>query len=342
MEASSLAELADDLLLEAAIFVARDQGSPGFLSRFTETVSADAELASRALDRALAARARVGKASFSLGPGDLRVETTSTGGRLTACALAGADGRVTASLRVEDAESHPVAGAALRVQARSAERIAVTNAGGWVNVSEAGDTLRILLGGSDMAKQESFASTGSDADGEDLVTLPRNLRNAYELAAAHTSREQMPDTPLRWRVRARGVDFLCQERTSGEYDLTLLVAGVTAEFADRSAGLNGVSFAAWGRHRRLQSWIVPLAPRPLGLGGSLYGTDVDRLNRRSVHIGRTEELLRSGEDHIDEIIHRSIWHSDAGSAWTAVCDRLEPGELRTAVEAALAERESAL
>jgi len=336
MEASSLAEQADDLLLEAAVFVARDQGSPGFLGRFTETVTADAELASRALDRALAARARVGSASFSLGPGDLRVETTSTGGRLTACALAGADGRVTASLRVEDAESHPVAGAAVRVKARSAERMAVTNPGGWVNVSEAGDTLRILLGSADQDELEMYA------DSEDMVTLPRNLRQSYELAAAHTSREQMPDTPLRWRVRARGVDFLCQERTSGEYDLTLLVAGVSAAFADRSAGLNGVSFAAWGRHRRLQSWIVPLAPRPLGLGGSLYGPDVDRLNRRSVHIGRTEELLRSGEDHLDEIIHRSIWHSDAGSAWTAVCDRLEPGGLRTAVEAALAERESAL
>ena len=341
MEASSLAELADDLLLEAAIFVARDQGSPGFLRRFTETVTADAELASRALDRALAARARVGNVSFSLGPGDLRVETTSTGGRLTACALADADGRVTASLRVEDAKSHPVAGAAVRVQARSAERIAVTNPGGWVNVSEAGDTLRILLGGADQDKRDSDAN-GEDAVDEGTVTLPRNLREAYALAAAHTSGEEAPDTPLRWRVRARGVDFLCQERTSGEYDLTLLVAGVSAAFADRSAGIHGVQFAAWGRHRRLQSWIVPLAPRPLGLGGSLYGTDVDRLNERSVRVGRTEELLRSGEDHLDEIIHRSIRHSDAGSAWTAVCDRLEPGGLRTAVKAALAERENAL
>lgn len=341
MEASSLAELADDLLLEAAIFVARDQGSPGFLSRFTETVTADAELASRALDRALAARARVGKASFSLGPGDLRVETTSTGGRLTACALAGADGRVTASLRVEDAESHPVAGAAVWVQTRGAERIALTNPGGWANVSEAGDTLRILLGGAGQDVQDGDAD-GEQADGEDMVMLPRYARASYVLAAAHTSGERVPDTPLRWRIRASGVDFLCQERTSGEYDLTLLVKSVPAEFADRSAGLNGVSFAAWGRHQRLQNWIVPLAPRPLGLGGSLYGTDVDRLHRRSVHIGRTEELLRSGEDHLDEIIHRSIWHSDAGSAWTAVCDRLEPGELRTAVKAALAERENAL
>ena len=335
MEASSLAELADDLLLEAAIFVARDQGSPGFLRRFTETVTADAELASRALDRALAARARVGNVSFSLGPGDLRVETTSTGGRLTACALADADGRVTASLRVEDAKSHPVAGAAVRVQARSAERIAVTNPGGWVNVSEQGDTLRIQLGSAGRDEQDS------DEGGEDLVQLPRYSRPSWVLAAADTSREQMPDTPLRWRVRARGVDFLCQERTSGEYDLTLLVAGVSAAFADRSAGIHGVRFAAWG-HRRLQSWIVPLAPRPLGLGGSLYGTDVDRLNERSVRVGRTEELLRSGEDHLDEIIHRSIRHSDAGSAWTAVCDRLEPGGLRTAVKAALAERENAL
>jgi hypothetical protein len=341
MEASSLAELADELLLEAAIFVAQDQGSPGFLSRFTETVTADAELASRALDRALAARARVGNVSFSLGPGDLRVETTSTGGRLTACALTRADGRVTASLRVEDAESHPVAGAAVRVQARNAERIAVTNPGGWVNVSEAGDTLRILLGSVGQDEQDSDAD-GEETDGEDLVALPRYVRASYELAAAHTNRERVLDTPLRWRVRARGVDFLCQERTSGEYDLTLLVKSVPAEFADTSAGLNGVSFAAWGRHRHLQSWIVPLAPRPLGLGGSLYGTDVDHLNRRSVHIGRTEELLRSGEDHLDEIIHRSIWHSDAGSAWTAVCDRLEPGELRTAVKTALAERENAL
>jgi hypothetical protein len=335
MGVSSLTELTEELLLEAAVFVAQDQGSPGFLGRFAETVTADPGLASRALERALDARARAGNLSVSLGPGDLRVETTSTGARLTACVLSGPDGGLAASLRLVDAERHPVVGAAVRVQAQGEERVIVTDPGGGVNVSEAGQTLVIQLG-SVRGNEE-----GSGADSANIIDLPRIRRDRYELAAARKDAEQMPDEPMWWRVTAGGVDFLCQER-SGGYDLTLLVEGVPADFATRSVGAYEVRFASWSRHGSRQDWIVPLAQRPLGLGGSLYGTDMDRLDKAGVHIGHAEELIDPAEENADEVIRRSVWHSDAASAWIALCQRLEPGRLRTMVEAALTERENAL
>jgi hypothetical protein len=151
----------------------------------------------------------------------------------------------------------------------------------------------------------------------------------------------MPDEPMRWRVTAGGVDFLCQER-SGGYDLTLLVEGVPADFATRSVGAYEVRFASWSRHGSRQDWIVPLAQRPLGLGGSLYSTNVDRLDKASVHIGHAEELVDPAEANAEDVIRRSVWHSDAASVWVALCQRLEPGRLRTMVEAALTERQNAL
>ena len=84
---STLTEVTEELLAKAAVFLAQDGGSPGFLDRFTEAVNGDARLVSRALDRALTAQARAGHASVRLEPGDLRVETTSSGASLTACAV---------------------------------------------------------------------------------------------------------------------------------------------------------------------------------------------------------------------------------------------------------------
>ena len=56
---------------------------------------------------------------------------------------------------------------------------------------------------------------------------------------------EQPDTDEtdQWQVEAGGVDFLCLERKGG-YDLTLLVAGVIAEFARSAIGTNGVSSSA--------------------------------------------------------------------------------------------------
>src|SRR5262249_587984 len=79
LEASSLPELTGELRRQAAVFVAQDEGPPGFLSRFADAVITDTGLASRALDQALTASARAGNASVQLWPGDLRVVATSTG-----------------------------------------------------------------------------------------------------------------------------------------------------------------------------------------------------------------------------------------------------------------------
>ena len=84
---SALTEATEELLVRAAVFLAQDGGSPGFLDRFTEAINGDARLVGQALDRALTAQARAGHASVRLKPGDLQVETTSSGASLTACAL---------------------------------------------------------------------------------------------------------------------------------------------------------------------------------------------------------------------------------------------------------------
>lgn len=335
MEMSSLTELAADLLAQAAVFVAQDHGSPGFLSRFAEMAAADPGIASRALDQALAARERAGNASLSLGPGDLRVGTTSTGARLTACALPGAGDALTASLRLVDAGRRPVAGAAIRVRAGKKERFAVTNQGGWASIREVCQALLIQLDGVPGEK------AGSAPAGKRVIALPRTPRDRYALAAADTDAGPVTGEPVRWQVTAGGVDFLCQERTGG-YDLTLLLGGVPADFAGRSEGEYGVRFAAWTRDGRQQDWIVPLAQRPLGLGGSLYGADVDCLDCGTILVGRTEDLLATAGGEPGDVIARSIRHSDAGSAWVAVFQRMPPGGLRAVVESALAERENDL
>lgn len=335
---SSLTELTEELLRQAAVFVAQDEGSSGYLSRFADAVIADAGLASRALDRALTASARAGNATVQIWPGDLRVVATSAGARLTACALAAPGGGLTASLRLQDADRHPVAGVAVLIHGHGGKRVAVTNTAGWVNLAEVGDTVRIELG---RAGQEQPWDNDGRADGDPVITLPRIPRGEYELAAAPT-RQDRRSGPDRWRVTAGQVDFLCQER-SGGYDLTLLLEGVPADFAGYStAGAFGVRFTAWGHDECCRDWIVPLAPRPLGLGGSLYGTNVDRLDRESVRLAPTVELLSLADNNLTEVVGRSVRHSDAGGAWAALHRRLEPGPLHTLIGKALTERENAL
>jgi hypothetical protein len=113
---------------------------------------------------------------------------------------------------------------------------------------------------------------------------------------------------------------------------------VTADFADGALGEYAVRFQTWGRNGREHRWLVPLAPSPLGLAGSLYSTDEDRLDAGSVEVGVAEQLIATLGDHLDEIISRSVRHSDALTAWDVLCQRLRPDRPRAVLEAALAER----
>jgi hypothetical protein len=339
---SASPEVTEVLLAEAAVFLARDRGRDGFLDRFAAAVTGDPRTASLALDRALAARARAGCVAFSLEPGDLRVRSTSSGASLTACALPGRAGCVAAAVRLVDADRRPVAGAAMEVRTESEERVVVTDLGGWVHLSEPGQTLYISLG-----QLDAVGEAGGRADpeparsataGASVIPLPRIPRpDGLELAAAHEEAVRAADEPARWRVAAGGVDFLCLARKGG-YDLTVLLTGVTADFADGALGEYAVRFQTWGRNGREHRWMVPLAPSPLGLAGSLYSTDEDRLDAGSVEVGVAEQLIAALGDHLDEVVSRSVRHSDALNAWDVLCQRLRPDRPRAVLEAALAER----
>jgi hypothetical protein len=326
------------LLAEAAVFLARDHGAPGFLDRFTEAVTDDPRLASLALGQALAAQARAGQASVGLEPGDLRVEITSSGASLTACALAAEEGCVAVGIRLVDAERRPVAGAAVAVHTGNEDCVVVTDPGGWVHLSQPGPALHIRVG----AGEESQPASPGLAS---IIELPRIRRaagiTAFELAAAHEDVARDADEPDRWRIEAGGVEFLCLDRKGG-YDLTVLLAGVTADFADAAAGAYAAGFLTWGRNGRPHRWMVPLTPSPLGLAGSLYGTDEDRLDRQSVEVGRAQRLITALGDQFDEVVSRSVRHSDALETWGVLCQRLAPGRQRAVLEAALAEREQFL
>jgi hypothetical protein len=343
-----MSEVTEVLLAEAAVFLARDQGSPGFLDRFTEAVADDPWLAAQALDRALAAQARGGQASVGLEPGDLRVEITSSGASLTVCGLAAEEGCVAVCIRLVDAQRRPVAGAAVAVRSESEDRVVVTDPGGWVHLSQPGQILHIRVGGGELAGGELGGGAGQgvpSASGGSLIELPRTRRNAgiaaFELAAAHEDAARDPDEQDRWRIEAGGVDFLCLDRKGG-YDLTVLLTGVTADFADTAAGAYAAGFLTWGRNGRPHRWMVPLAPSPLGLAGSLYSTDEDRLDRESVEVSSAEQLLSALGGQLDEVVSRSVRHSDALQAWGVLCQRLRPGRQRAVLEAALAEREKCL
>jgi hypothetical protein len=341
---SALPEVTEVLLAEAAVFLARDQGSDGFLDRFAEAVTGDPRTASLALDRALAARARAGYVAFRLEPGDLRGESTSSGASLTACALPGRDG-CAAAVRLVDAGRRPVAGAAMQVTTESEDRVVVTDLGGWVHLSEPGQTLHIQLGRLGGAGRVGEARGRADlepaglaAAGASVIPLPRIPRpDGLELAAAHEEAARAADEPARWRVSAGGVDFLCLARKGG-YDITVLLTDVTADFADGALGEYAVRFLTLGRNGREHRWMVPLGPSPLGLAGSLYSTDEDRLDAGSVEVRVAEQLIASLGDHLDEVVSRSVRHSDALTAWDVLCQRLRPGRPRAALEAALAER----
>jgi hypothetical protein len=337
-EVSALPDVTEELLAKAAVFLARDPGSPGFLDRFATAVTGDPGLASQALDRALAVQALAGHGSVRIEPGDLRVETTCSGASLTACAITAPAGGIAASVRLVGADRRPVAGAALQVSTGRDDRVTVTNPAGWVHLTEPGNTLHIRVGGL-LEHQADRHRTGSpdDAGVVQLLRPPRPER--FDLAAADKGVTREADDVGRWRLKAGGVEFLCQERKGG-YDLTVLLADVTADFADGAVGAYAVRFQTWGRNGRVHRWIVPLAPSPLGLVGSLYSTDEDRLNSRSVEVRSALQLIAALGDQLDDVVRRSVKHSDALTAWDALYRRLTPGRPRTVLEAALAEREN--
>lgn len=333
----ALTKMTDELLAKAAIFLALDEGSPGFLDRFTEAVSGDAHVVGWALDQALAAQTRAGHASIRLEPGELRVETTSSGASLTACAVSAQDGRIAAAVRLVDAARHPVEGAALQVNTQGKDRMVVTNPAGWVHIGGTGPSLHIQVGRDRTDDRESTGKAKTCSSVSDVVRLPRHRRRDELELAADTGGTPKADETGRWRIDAGGVEFLCLERKGG-YDLTVLVAGVTAEFAHLAIGTYGVSFLTQDRERRSRGWIVPLAPSPLGLAGSLYSTNEDRVDTGSLEVRTMEQLIVALGDQLDEVVRRSVQHSDTISAWAAVCERLTPGRSRTVLEAALAER----
>ena len=329
----------DELLVKAAVFLARDEGSPGFLDRFTKAVSGDARLASQALDEALSAQTRAGRASIRLQPGDLHVATTSSGASLTACAVPAEEGGVAAAIRLVDTARHPVEGAALLVTTSRDNCTVVTNPAGWAHIGSAEPSLHIQLGRGRADEQESTGDR-NDTRSACVIPLPRiRHRDELELAAAHSGGTPDTDETDQWQVEAGGVDFLCLERKGG-YDLTLLVTGVIAEFAQSATGTYGVKFISHDRIGRSRPWIVPLYPTPLGLAGSLYSTDEHRLDTFSVEVGSTEQLIAALGDQFGEVVRRSVQHSDTPAAWAALCEHLSPSQLRDVLEAALAERES--
>jgi hypothetical protein len=330
------------LLAEAAAFLARDHGAPGFLDRFAAAVPGDPSTAGAALERAFAAQARAGHATAALHAGELTVQTTSSGASLTACVLPGQEGSVTASLRLVDADRRPVAGAALRVRTERDDCVVVTNTAGWGRFSGPGLTLSIEVGraapgGTGEAEREARRRRPAAAG---VIALPRVRRaERFELAAAHEEAAREPDDPARWLVAAGGVDFLCQDRKGG-YDLTVLLTGVSAAFADRALGDYAVRFLTWGRNGRKHGWMVPLAPSPLGLAGTLYSTDEDRLDTGSVQVRVAGQLMAALGDQLEEVVSRSVRHAGELRAWDVLRGRLRPGRPRAVLEAALAEREN--
>lgn len=331
-----MTEATDDLLTQAAVFLANDEGAPGFLDRFSQLADADASLLARALERALSAQTRAGYATIELGPGELRVNTTSSGAGLTVCSVPGQPGRVCTAIRLVDGARRPVEGAVVRVTTDNEDHFVVTNTAGWVHVGGTGSNVRIRVG-------TAPGRLGDHSDPADaaMVRLPRRrTRDGLELAAAHDEAPADADDADRWRIEAGGVEFRCQDRDDG-YDITVVVSGVTAEFANSAVGTYGVGFMTWSQHGRPHPWIVPLAPTPLGLAGSLYGIDEDGLDLCSVIVQTTDRLAGEQGNESGEVIRRSVRHADGLVGWLGVCGYLGAGQPRRMVEAALADREHA-
>lgn len=334
---------ADALLREAALFTDQDQGEAGFLERFARAVQAAPGAAAQALAGALDARARAGAARVALVPGDLRIAMTSAGGSLVVCALTEPRGGAAVSLRLADEAHAPVAGACVRVRDVGRAFAVVTDACGTAAFQGAGGELVIELGGRAPAAERdsqaggSLARPGWGAPGRGrLIALPRAPQpDQLELAAASRGAPAAAAGGLH-SVEAGGVTFWGRERRSG-YDLTLLVAGVSAGTGDSAVGAFGVTFVTTGLGEARDRWVVPLSPSPQGLAGSLHSTDAQELDADSVEVRGAGHLLASLGDELGEVVRRSVRHADAETAWVGLSRRLRQGPARAAVEAALEE-----
>ncbi len=322
---------AENLLIEAAKFVDRDPGSPGFLDRFTRAVPAEPALAGRVLTQVLAARKRAGLAQVTLQTGELEVVRTSSGATIIACVLDEPDGTLAASIRVTDAEGNPVSGAALGVTIGNRDDVVVTDPGGRVSVSGTGQELRIRIG-----RAGAAASPAPDVL---LIPLPRRPQQTqYDLVAdeAGTAAEETTASP--WPVLAGRAKFWGLERAAG-YDLTITVEDIGGA-SGATAGALAVAFMTQDREGGTQRWVVPLAPGPRGLAGSLYSTNADTLVKDSVAVDDSAALLTGLGAQSGEVIDRSVRHADTGGGWLGVAARLPTGRLRDSVQAALARRAS--
>jgi hypothetical protein len=327
---------ADQLLREAAEFLDRDRGSPGFLDRFASVVPGSTRQAGRALDEALSARARVGKTRLAVGAGDIRVEVTSSGASLTTCVLTSDDGDLTASVQLVDSSQRPVAGAIVAVFDLNGRRVIVTDRAGRADLRATGSSLFIQVG------SYGVRGPGGQAPAADVIPLrSAPARSAFELVAATDDHEAAPSvaTPDPPPTEVGGVAFW-QHARQGGFDLTLLLQGEAEQLAGRAEGTHGVQFVAWGRHGARRQWVVPLSPSPLGLSGSLYGTDEYWIEPESVRVHGAEDLMRDLGDQMDEVVDRSVLHADAERSWLALSQRLDPGRKRSVVEAALERRKS--
>ncbi len=327
-------EYADQLLRAAAEFIDRDPGTPGFLDRFTANLSGN-PLAGRLLDEALMARQRAGRIRFALGAGDIRTEVTSSGARLTACLLATQDSMLIASVQIIDAESSEVAGVAIRILDITGEKLEVTDRAGRADLPAVGRSVFLQVG-------DYRATTGpGEHQGTDVVSLrPMSHQGSLSLNAA----TEAPATPplaehYQPLTAMAGVTLWSQDRAGG-CDLTLSFRGPMPTSAGARPNVPGAQFVTWGRSGAERRWIVPLSPSPLGLSGSLYGTDEDWLDRLSLRVRSMDDCVVELGDDLGEVVTRSVRHTDAPNAWLALSERLEPGPERTAIGSALADRDA--
>ena len=329
---------ASRLLQLAALFLDSDHGGPGFLDRFAATVSGSPPDMALALEAALTARQRAGRAMFAVGADDVRTESTSSGARLTVGVLSARDHRLATSLRVLDASHAALPGVAVRVTDLAGEQTVVTNEAGRADLRATGASVFIQIG--------DFGEAGGRSEPGGAVVLPlrQQSQDVHDPAASDQSTDAATVAPSRWRTEVGGVEFMCLSRKGGS-DLTLLLRDQPPDLAAAGVGSHGVLFDTWGRAGYARRWIVPLAPSPHGFTGSLHGTDEDWLHRSSVQVygadDIADELGDVAEHEAEEVVSRSMRHADALHAWHALSKRISPGRQREVIEAAIEKHSSA-
>jgi hypothetical protein len=327
---------ADQLLRAAAVFVYADKGSSGFLDRFTTSFGASPPGAGYALDQALSARQRAGRTRFAISAGHIRTERTSSGASLTACLLPTHDGVFTASVQITDIDNAGVAGLALRVIDMNEHVVLVTDGAGRAQRPATGQSVFVELG-----DYRSAGVPGQTAMATVIPVRPPQERSRLALAAADNEHPaQLTSGSTQPLIEIAGVAFWCLNREGGR-DLTLLIEGSQAELdAGGGRGIPGVQFVTWASRGFERRWIVPMSPSPLGLSGSLYGTEEDWLDPGSVQVRTVDEFVSDLGDEIDDVVHRSVGHAHGHQEWRALGERMEPSRERTAVETALASRDA--